>query len=338
MKVGHLNIRSMFTGFHDFKFLVRQQNFDVFMLSETWLNVNISSNIINIPGYTFYRHDRLGRGGGVGAYVKNQYSCQTIQFDFNVNTNLEFLFLKINTRSQNIAVGTLYRPKDKNIKNFIDDCENIFSFLGPSFDEVICLGDFNTDFFNPNNPVTSCFESFNLFQIINEPTRTTKTTNKLLDPIFISCKELVTSSGVIDTSHISDHSLTFCDFSIVKAKTSQKFIKVRSFENLDQQKFNADLIRLPWHLLVRERNIDVKVEIFNNFILSLYDRHAPIKEIRVSKPKAPWLTQNLKLIMKERDLALQKFKITKNTADFSRYKDLRNFTLTCLRREKKRLY
>lgn len=308
MKFGHLNIRSVFTGFHEFKILVQQQNFDVLMLSETWLSADISSSVINIPGYTFYRHDKVGRGGGVGAYVKNQYTCQTIQFDFHVNNDLEFLFLKLTVKSRNIAVGTLYRPKDKNMRKFIEDCENIFSFLCPIFDEVICMGDFNTDFLNPNNLVTSCLESYNLFQIINEPTIITKNTSKLLDPIFVTSKELVVSSGVVNTDHISDHGLTFCDFSIEKRSASQRFIKVRSFENFDQQKFDVDLRQLPWHLLLRERNIDREVEIFNNCILSLYDRHVPIKEIRVSKPKAPWLTQNLKLIMKERDLALERFK------------------------------
>ena len=46
--------------------------FDIFTISETWLNSEITDDEISIPGYTFSRNDRNGRsGGGTLAFVRN---------------------------------------------------------------------------------------------------------------------------------------------------------------------------------------------------------------------------------------------------------------------------
>ncbi|CAH1986723.1 unnamed protein product [Acanthoscelides obtectus] len=45
------------------------------LMSETWLDCNFDSTVINRPGYTLFRKDPIGRGGGVGAYVKADLLC-----------------------------------------------------------------------------------------------------------------------------------------------------------------------------------------------------------------------------------------------------------------------
>ena len=79
-----------------------------------------------------------------------------------------------------------------------------------------------------------------------------------------------------------------------------------------------------------------KILILNNLILTLFDHHAPIKECLITKPRAPWLNENLKIFMKQRDEALQKFKRTKLYLDWVAYKNLRNFTVAAIRKEKKK--
>lgn len=49
--------------------LVLDNRFDIFVVSETWLSENISTQVIGIPGYQLVRSDREGRGGGVGLYM-----------------------------------------------------------------------------------------------------------------------------------------------------------------------------------------------------------------------------------------------------------------------------
>src|SRR5699024_8891433 len=61
----------------------------------------------------------------------------------------------------------------------------------------------------------------------------------------------------------------------------------------------------------------------------------PIHQIRVSKPYAPWLTDTIKLMMKERDKLLLKYKRTHSEQDKINYKSMRNYVLSSIRREKK---
>ncbi|KAG5861317.1 hypothetical protein JTB14_017995 [Gonioctena quinquepunctata] len=62
--------KSLFTGFQEFKEIVLENDIDIMLLSETWLGPDDHSVVVDIPGYTLFRKDRVGRGGGVGAYVK----------------------------------------------------------------------------------------------------------------------------------------------------------------------------------------------------------------------------------------------------------------------------
>lgn len=66
--IGQLNARSLNVGrdkFEEISSLVSENNFDIFAITETWLNEHISSDSFAIPGYsTIIRRDRgkIGRG------------------------------------------------------------------------------------------------------------------------------------------------------------------------------------------------------------------------------------------------------------------------------------
>lgn len=79
------------------------------------------------------------------------------------------------------------------------------------------------------------------------------------------------------------------------------------------------------------------VEFLNSNILELFSRHAPIKTVRITKRKAPWLTDALKQLMHHRNKALAKYKKTKNTNHWNYYKNLRNEVNYAIKREKRRI-
>ena len=58
LKVAHLNIRSIYNKIDSLKLLLNEKPFDIFTISETWLNSDITDGEISIPGYTFSRNDR----------------------------------------------------------------------------------------------------------------------------------------------------------------------------------------------------------------------------------------------------------------------------------------
>nr|CAI5846780.1 unnamed protein product [Callosobruchus analis] len=63
--------------------MVCADDYDVFAVSETWLSKNISSDVVKISHYSFFRQDRGSRGGGVGIYIKNKFVAHLLN-DYSV--------------------------------------------------------------------------------------------------------------------------------------------------------------------------------------------------------------------------------------------------------------
>lgn len=82
-------------------------------------------------------------------------------------------------------------------------------------------------------------------------------------------------------------------------------------------------------------DINEKLDCISDLILNLFNKHAPLRTSKITKPPAPWLTSNVKHLMKLSDSALTKFKQHNTPENWDSYKLLRNFTLTAIRQEKK---
>lgn len=334
MKIAHINIRSIFTGFNEFSEIVLKEDFDIVAVTETWLSGGVELGAVAIQGYKFFHWPRTSRGGGVGIYYRDTYSGESLSLNLNLGSNLEYLFMKFRFGGVTINIGVFYRPPNCNLNNCVADLDNILSNVCLSQGEIICLGDLNVDFFKMRNPVADCFESYGLSQILNEPTRITCNTQTLIDPIFISNDELMSTVGTIPCDGISDHRMVYTELKLRAVRPGPRLITFRCFNYFDYDKFLEDLYNLPWMNVIVEKNIDEKISTFNRFILELFNKHAPLIERRVSKPRAPWLTDNLKMIMKLRDRALQKFKRSRSEEDWISYKKLRNFAVESTRGEK----
>ena len=81
LKIAHLNIRSLNAPnkFWEVASAILNHKFDIFALSETWLNDSISSDLFTVPGYCLLiRLDRSDgrRSGGVAAYVSTSIAVK----------------------------------------------------------------------------------------------------------------------------------------------------------------------------------------------------------------------------------------------------------------------
>ena len=73
-------------------------------------------------------------------------------------------------------------------------------------------------------------------------------------------------------------------------------------------------------------SLDDKVSLFNEFILKLFDKHAPVRSKRMKHKLAPWLTDNIHALRSQRDSAYRKWRKSREEADYERYRCLRNKT------------
>lgn len=334
LSICHLNVRSLVPHFNDF--LEITKNYDVIAVTESWLSHDINSSTINIPHYVLHRVDRMNRrGGGLCMYVSNRISSNLVSS--SVTESCEYMLIKFKIKKRVLAVYNVYRPPRGNFSDYIETMENSLTQTIPTVDDIVCVGDMNIDLMKVDNALTKFFESLNFAQIIDGPTRVTNKSMTLLDPIFISNRELVFKSDIVD-SHISDHSMVTCSLHFNMPQDPVKMLTIRDFKNFNYDAFHEDLLQAPFFHILRFNSIEEKVMYFSNLLISIFDCHAPVRRIRVSKPPAPWLTYAIKILIREKDTALRKYRRTKTPIDWENYKNLRNFTLASIRREKKAYY
>ena len=91
IRIAHLNIRSLKLREHFIllKESVVANSFDIFTISETWLDSSVNSESIHIPGYTLYRQDRSPHkpGGGLCVYIKKNYKVSSMENVSSVSDN-----------------------------------------------------------------------------------------------------------------------------------------------------------------------------------------------------------------------------------------------------------
>lgn len=178
-------------------------------------------------------------------------------------------------------------------------------------------------------------ESLGLVQIINEPTRCGRTIS-LLDVIITNKK--YGESGTLDLG-ISDHLLVYASCLSDEAKQVKRTIRnFRTYKYFDYIFFQGDLLNFNWDLLYDMHDINDMLNFFTINIKNIFDCHAPIVSIKLKKPPAPWLTDNIKLLQSLRDDAFKKFRKKRDGPSFDYYKQLRNFTNTAIKNEKKSVF
>lgn len=336
MKFGHLNVRSILTGFEQLKDYIINVNFEFFAVSETWLNININTDLLLIPGYRFIRVDRNGRGGGLGIFIKEFFQYKIILQQ--INDNLEQLWIRTTILGNRYAIGVLYRPPTSNILQSFDALENAMSVVLPECDTVLFAGDLNINLLNDSpgvNHFHNFIESYDLHQLITEPTRFTATTQTLIDVIITSDNLCVNSGKVVNLHGISDHCVTICDINKLITNKINKMVTFRSFKDFDEHKFFALFHSINWNYIYQLNDVNSMVEFLNENIISIFNINAPLRTVRVTKPPAPWLTYNIREMMKVRDKAFNKYKMSKSLAHWNYYKDLKNEVNYAIRREKK---
>lgn len=261
--------------------------------------------------------------------------------DIDVDST-EQIWLTVGFNGGTLAVGVVHRPPRHSVIEFLNIFENCLSTMSMMFDRIVCCGDFNIDFLQMDAGAARCLQSildsYGLNQTVTEPTRIGKTKFSLLD-LFLCTESIdVMSCVVLDSTGItSDHSFVVLTILENCNVIHEKIVTVRDYKNINDCHFNDDLMALPFYDIFYTNELDIKLNVFNRLLLLLFDKHAPFKTFRVSKNSrhSPWITDNVKLLIKLRNKALSRFKRSKLPAHWSYYKQLRNFTTTAIKHEKK---
>ena len=282
--------------------------------------------VIWIPGYVVFRQDRDKQGGGLVVYVKDAYKASVVKESSLVTENhFQQLWIKVQCKKlKSFLLCTAYRPPDTPI-SLLDGLGSVLmDCLLPGL-EVILLGDLNCNLMDScasGRALLDFCAEFNLTQLVKGPTRVTETSQTLIDIA------LTTNTNIVDTCEVkpaalSDHSLIRLILKLNSPRPRCTFITTRSYKDYDGRKFVADLANVPFHMITCFNDLDDQVEAFNNLFLNVLDEHAPVKKIKIKSRPNPFITPEIRQLMKTRDKWHKSAIRTKNKMHWNAYRFFR---------------
>ena len=309
LKMAHLNIRSLRNRSHfiQVKNLVSENDFDILTLSETWLNGSVDNSEISIPGYTIKRLDRQNKtGGGICVFIKEIYKVKQLSKLSSISSggfHQLWLSIQIN-KYKSFIVCTAYRPPDCPLDCFDQELsESLISALTPGKD-IFILGDLNCNVLDISDgnarALLDFCSTFNLTQVIKQPTRRTDLSETLIDVIIVTNKYLVKTSGVRPVT-ISDHDLVFITLNLKRRRLKPVYVIRRSYKHYDAGAFARDIAEAPWSVVESFDDVDEKLDAFHLLFDPTLDQHAPIRRVKLRTRPNPFVTDEIKSLMKTRD-------------------------------------
>ena len=331
---GHLNIRSIVSKTEQLEHLLSDSNHDYLCLSETWLTPTTPSSVFSIPGYNVFRQDRKkGKGGGVMIYVKEGIQCNKMDLPCEDLECVGISIILSPEMSYNVIV--LYRPpnaKDvffNNLSGVLKKCDG---------KEVVLMGDFNLNWLDKTRrkKLKDITTKFQLTQMIEKPTRITKSSKTILDLIFTNRVDRIIKTYNLITG-LSDHNLTLASRQLSKMRYKYQLGKkhVSLIPKKDIEHFENDVKKTKWESLVNNKNCEQAcVDFISTFkaLLSTYTKTMFVKQSK--KQTLPWFNDALWHVMKTRDAALKKSLKSGLETDSLIFKSLRNKVIGQLRKAK----
>lgn len=147
-------------------------------------------------------------GGPIHRMMMRDSSAIEVTFDIkskihHSNDDLELMYFRISAANQKpVDTFLIYRPPSGNVANAVNHIKNIVAEVSNNTDctEIVIIGDIHIDLLKRTSDscrkVTDIGRALNLEQLIQDPTRNTKTTSTLID--------VFSKSGVLEWN-VSDH-------------------------------------------------------------------------------------------------------------------------------------
>ena len=298
----HYNIQSLLSVLDSFRITHERKPFSLVCLTETWLTEDVADHEVNLSGYSIIRRDRSYagkvRGGGVAIYVDDELSTVR-RIDLEHET-LEHIVLEVRVEKRkhlSLVICVYIPPKDA-----VHVLGTLSTVLEKCIDcglDVILMGDLNHDQLKNPNALSAICHTYHMDHLIQEPTRSTPHSQSLLDVVLTINKERICDSGVLCHS-MSDHSAIYCIYQSA-LRTQSGFVTYRDMKHFCDNSFRCDILKVPWLVCEVFDDVDDQYYAWHTLFMEVVNLHAPLKTKKCRKRLVPWMTPDIRELMRQRD-------------------------------------
>lgn len=346
LNVLYQNVQGLNTKLHIFKLNVLSSDYDVIILTETWLTPSVFDNEMFDSRYVVFRKDRdlvnssKKAGGGVLVAVKSEFVCDLLHFSSG-QVNVDEVWIKINFTFTEIYVCAVYIPP--NISNHIYDIffENLENKIIGLSNNVLIIGDFNIPGIvnineNYNLSVVEtrymqCINLLNLKQfnnILNERKR-------YLDLLICDTEVKVERSDFPLVPENRDHPSLFGQlylFPMNNRKEGKTFNSQYNFKKADFLGLYNILEVVDWSEINDISDVNFAVETFYRIFYSILDQCVPMAQ-KENRIYPPWFNKKIIRDIKKKDYYRKKYKKSNSELDKQKFVYLRATIKTNIKHE-----
>lgn len=307
-------------------------NHDIFALTETWLQSNVSSTELFNETYVTHRSDRIlsdevQTGGGVLVAIKNNIVANRLTA-WEQEIPFENIWLKIQTNdSTKIYLNTIYLKSGFNsahLKQYLDHITDIMLNREP-YSKFIILGDFNMsniEWFRSGKCFTAIdFDGFSASNLLDTLTCTDlsqfngikNSFNRILDLVLSNVELTVVRANEIITNEDDYHPSLI----VTVHSANVKFMKVKKGRKLNYRKadyvsINTEIEQINWTEILNDQNIDIASENFYYIIMNIINKFVPLTKRGVDNYPL-WFSPILINVINDKSHYRNLWKSTNNT-------------------------
>ena len=189
-----------------------------------------------------------------------------------------------------------------------------------------------------NSKIKDVMQEYNMEQLINEPTNFTEHSATLIDLILVPNDINILTSGVIDTfipDQITYHCPVIVLLKFLRPENKTYKRKVWNYKLADFNGYREILSDYNLEEKVSLSNdIDENINCISEAITSAAEQAIPNKMATVRPDEHPWITSQIRRLIRKRERTYRKFKRTSNIVLWEKYKTIRNKIVSSIRKSK----
>ena len=291
-----LNARSIVNKLPEWYYLIYACDYDIILVTESWLNCELPSNLLDPHDYfDVIRCDRsVGRGGGVCCMVAKKLGCHIVDIPVAYShTPLELCCFDICFNEYRLRFFNAYsKPGDRQERaHYMRTLVDCLSSLALSDGANVLVGDMNCgniDWVNlsaPNDGVHDTFLNFTVkhgySQLITEPTRDSKILDVLLSNEPISISDVSVLAPFSNSDHSQVGFRVFVEPVAVKSTSTVSESISRCWKSADFDGMSRYLSMIDWDSLFTVNfTADSIWNAFCNTLNDAIDMFVPVKNMR----------------------------------------------------------
>ncbi len=350
IEIGHANVRSLTAKIDDpsnpsmkiCKFsLVKNHilyyNYDIFGISETWLDSTVLDSDLSIPGYwTPFRRDVSRHQCGTMVYVSKTLPAKR-RLDIEPK-DAEIVCVEVQVAGRKILVNNCYRAPHFDVVDFCSAATGVIDDYSNEFEEIIFLGDMNGRnvlFWNGDKTNTegralyASFNSLGFDNMIHEPTRIVGDTKSCIDLLFTNNPFMFSKIGVREKIvEICDHCPIFATMEYNYARPQCYKRWVWNFDKGDYDKFRTMLLNAPWEICYDGRNVDSTVKKWMTLLLMVSEACIPHYQATIRPSDKDFMNSDLRKLMRQRDRLKDTYKETNDETVGDEFRRCRNLVVS----------